>query len=280
MDRILEMLGIKKLDESDQEKLKTELEAIIESKATEKSKEMEDDIKEKVVEEMETKFDNYKEDITAKFSNFLDDLLAEELVLPENILEYARLGEEYQPLIENFKTKLAIDEGILDNEVKGILKEAKNEIVELTSKNDEMVSENLDNKSKLEKVMTENYLLKKCDGLTPKQKEKVFNILEGASKEDIDKKFDILVKINEEDDEFETKECPECGTENPEDATKCKECGTPFDKKKKDDDDDDDDKDKDDKKKNESKTYIDENKILDESNPKSLWLKVLREKTF
>jgi len=278
MDKILEMLGITKLDEADQEKLKTELEAIIESKATEKSKEMEDDIKEKVVEEMETKFDNYKEDITAKFSNFLDDLLEEELVLPENILEYARLGEEYQPLIENFKTKLAIDEGILDNEVKGILKEAKNEIVELTSKNDEMVSENLDNKSKLEKVMTENYLLKKCDGLTPKQKEKVFNILEGASKEDIDKKFDILVKINEEDDEFETKECPECGTENPEDATKCKECGTPFDKKKKDDD--DDDKDKDDKKKNESKTYIDENKTLDESNPKSLWLKVLREKTF
>jgi len=268
MDKILEMLGITKLDESDQEALKTELETIIETKASEKASEKEEEIKEQVIEEMEKKFDDYKEDITSKFSNFLDDILEEEISLPENILEYAKIGEEYKPLIESFKTKLAIDEGILDDDVKAILKEAKEEIVSLTEKLDESKAEELELDEKITKIANENHLLKKCDGLTPKQKAKVFNILEGASVEEIDKKFDIIVKINEEDEEneedFDTKECPECGTENPKKATKCKECGTSFKK---------------DKEKNESKSYM-ENETLNENDPKNLWLKVLREKSF
>jgi ribosomal protein L40E len=278
MDKILEMLGINKLDESDQETLKLELETIIETKASEKATEKESEIKDQIVEEMEKKFDDYKEDITSKFSNFLDDILEEEISIPENVLEYAKLGEEYKPLIDSFKTKLAIDEGILDDDVKNILKEAKEEIVSLTEKLDEKKSKELELSEKVTKIINQNHLLKKCDGLTPAQKEKVFNILEGASVEEIDKKFDIIVKINEKDDDdgdsdddndkdkdFETKECPECGTENPIDATKCKECGASLKTKT--------------KTKNESKSYIDDTSSrVDENNPKNLWLKILRDK--
>ncbi|NIQ07682.1 MAG: hypothetical protein GWO20_18795, partial [Candidatus Korarchaeota archaeon] len=84
--------------------------------------------KEKLVEEFEEKFEDYKEDVTSKFSNFVDGILEEEMVIPEKIVRYARLGELYEDLIDQFKVRLAIDEGLLDAEVKGMLGEAKEEI--------------------------------------------------------------------------------------------------------------------------------------------------------
>lgn len=272
MDKILEMLGINKLDEEDQEKLKEKLDTIIEAKAVEVAN---GEMKEKMVEEMETKFEAYKEDVTSKFSNFLDDILEEELVLPENVMEYARIGEEYAPLIESFKAKLAIDEGILDDEIKDILKEARDEIITITEEKDEFTSKNLDLELNNEQLTNENYLLKKCDGLTLEQKKKVTSVLEGASKEEIDKKFDVIVSLNEKDDKFATKECPECGAENKKDAKECKECGAKFEEQ---DDDGDYDKNNDKKKvKKESITDTKDKKSLNENSPKSIWLKVLKE---
>lgn len=262
MDKIFEMLGIEKLDEDKQAKLKDELETIILAKAQDKVDELVKVEKEKIVEEMETKFESYKEEITSKFSNFVDDILDEELVIPQNVLEYAKLGEEYKPLIESFKVKLAIDEDVLDKEVKNILKEAKDEIIKLTTEKDELVSEKLNLELENEKIVNENYLLTKCDGLTPKQKTKIMSILEGASKEEIDKKFDVLVKLNETTENFKTKECPECGAEVDEKLDTCPECEYSFVEKKS-----DDEKDK-------------EFKAVDENNPKAIWLKMINERKF
>ncbi len=197
-DKILEMLGANKIDEAKQTEVKNALEVIIEAKskeiANDKLQESLITEKEKLVEEFEKKFEDYKEDVTSKFSNFVDSILEEEMIIPEKIVKYARLGELYEDLIEQFKVRLAIDEGLLDSEVKSILGEAKEEITKLRNNVNVLTGQNLTLEKDARDLATHVYLRRKCDGLTESQKSSVMNILEGASKEDIDKKFEIVVE--------------------------------------------------------------------------------------
>lgn len=208
MDKLLEMLGVQKLDEKEQETIKEKLNTLIELKTKEVVDEKLQTEKEKLVEEYEEKFDAYKDDITSKFSNFVDEILDEQMVIPEKVLEYARKGELYADLIEQFKIRLGVDEGLLDEEVKGLLKEAKTEIQNLRTKLDENIAEKLEIKGDAQDLAAELYIRKKCDGLTVEQSGHVITMLEGAKdKDEIDRKFDVIVeaygKMNgdEEDDE-------------------------------------------------------------------------------
>ena len=253
MDKIFALLGIEKLDESKQEDLKQALSTVIESKASviaeDKVATLLEEKEESLKEEYQEKFEEYKEDITTKFSSFVDSVIDEEMVIPENIKRYAHLGETYEELIEAFKTRLAIDENMIDEEVKDMLKEAKEEIEGLREALDEVKGHNLDLEADSSKMAAHIYVRQKCDGLTESQKKHVINLLDGVViKEDIDRKFDIIVeslrvKLNEEDDDEEGEEdadtvdmeCPECGNkETIEEGgdTECPECGTKMKKAK------------------------------------------------
>lgn len=206
MDKLLEMLGVKKLDEAKQTELKEKLEQIIEVKAKEQVEPLFNEEKERLMEEYEGKFEEYKKEITSKFSNFVDSILEEEFVIPEKIVEFARRGELYSELIEQFKVRLAIDEGLLDDEVKALLKEAKDEIVNLREKMDEATAEKLELEFDAQKLAAALYLREKCDGLTESQKTHVLTILgDVTDREEIDKKFDLVVETakNNNDDEDE-----------------------------------------------------------------------------
>jgi len=211
LKKILEMLEVEKIDESKQSEIKDILNTIIESKAKEISdKRIEESLiveKDKLVEEFETKFEDYKEDVTSKFSNFVDSILEEEMIIPDKIIKYARLGELYEDLIDQFKVRLAIDEGLLDQEVKSILSEAKSEIETLRNNVNELTGQKLTLEKDARDLETHIYLRKKCDGLTESQKTSVMSILEGSSKDDIDKKFEIVLEsIRSTDDKEEIKE--------------------------------------------------------------------------
>lgn len=196
--KVLEMLGVDKIDESKQSEIKETLTTIIEAKAQELAEgKVEESLvteKEKLVEEFENKFEDYKEDVTSKFSNFVDSILEEEMVIPEKIVKYARLGELYEDLIDQFKVRLAIDEGLLDAEVKSMLKEAKEEIQNLRGQVNEATGTKLQLEKDAKEMATHIFLRKKCDGLTESQKTSVMSILEGASKDDIEKKFDVVLE--------------------------------------------------------------------------------------
>lgn len=210
IEKVLEMLGVEKLDESKQTEIQETLTTIIEAKAQEiadgKVEEGLVSEKEKLVEEFETKFEDYKEDVTSKFSNFVDSILEEEMVIPEKVVKYARLGELYEDLIDQFKVRLAIDEGLLNDEVKGMLKEAKDEIVTLRGDVNDLTGTKLQLEQDAKEMATHIFLRKKCDGLTESQKSSVMSILEGSNQDEIDKKFDVIVEsistkdeINEDD---------------------------------------------------------------------------------
>jgi len=202
MDKLLEMLGVQKLEEKEQNSIKEKLETLIELKAKEAVDELLQTEKDKLIEQYEEKFDAYKEDITSKFSNFVDEILDEQMQIPEKVLEYARKGELYSDLIEQFKVRLGVDEGLLDEEVKALLKEAKTEIQNLRSKLDESISDKLEVTGDAQDLAAELYLYKKCDGLTTEQSTHVMQMLEGVKdRNEIDKKFDFIVEAYKENDD-------------------------------------------------------------------------------
>ena len=212
MDKLLKMLGVDKLNEETQTEVKQKLSDYIDVKVNEGVAEKLSEEKDSLVELYEEKFDEYKEDITSKFSNFVDSILDEELTIPEKVLEFAKKGELYNDLIEQFKIRLSVDEGLLDEEVKNLLKEAKEEILALRGDMDKLTEQNLTLKGDAQEMAASLYLHEKMKGLTEDQKDHVLSILEGlTSKDEIDRKFKIVlesldIKVNEEDDEDEEEE--------------------------------------------------------------------------
>lgn len=218
---IAKLLGIEALDESVANEVETKLSTLVENKVQEKVEvlavekaevlaktmveealvEEKETLKEALLQEYEEKFDDYKEILAEKFSLFVDDILAEKLEIPEVIKEYARKGELYADLIEQFKIRLGIDEGLVNEEAKDLLGEAKDEILKLRDEKNALTEKYLSGKALLHEASVALYLHEKCEGLTESQKEKVFTILEGINdKETIDKKFDIIVETLTEEE--------------------------------------------------------------------------------
>jgi len=238
MDKLLEILGANKLNEEAQGQVKERLETLIEVKAQELSSSKLQEAKEQLVESYETKFEEYKEDITSKFSNFVDSVLEEEMTIPDKVLEFAKKGELYHDLIEQFKIRLSVDEGLLDEEVKGLLKEAKAEILKLRGNLDETIAKQLETINDAQELAAELYLRRKCDGLTEGQKKRVLEMLSGIKdRSEIDRKFDIVLetydskKDKEEEEEGEDHEDKE--TKEEEDKEEMEEEEEEEDKKDK-----------------------------------------------
>jgi hypothetical protein len=238
MDKLLEILGANKLNEEAQGQVKERLETLIEVKAQELSSSKLQEAKEQLVESYETKFEEYKEDITSKFSNFVDSVLEEEMTIPDKVLEFAKKGELYHDLIEQFKIRLSVDEGLLDEEVKGLLKEAKAEILKLRGNLDETIAKQLETINDAQELAAELYLRRKCDGLTEGQKKRVLEMLSGIKdRAEIDRKFDIVLetydskKDKEEEEEGEDHEDKE--TKEEEDKEEMEEEEEEEDKKDK-----------------------------------------------
>jgi len=261
-EEILKILGTEKLDEAQQVEIKEKIENIVDVKSRERADSILKEEGDKLTVEYEGKFEDYKKDITSKFSNFVDSVIDEELLIPERVMEYARKGELYDELIEQFKVKLALDENVLDNEIKDLLGEAKDEITSLRENVNSLTSSNLTLGEDAKAMAANLYLRQKCDGLKESDKTKVLGILgDITNKVEIDKKYDIVLESilgEQEEDKDEKFEyvCPECGeevTKDKEGEYECPKCGTAMKIKKADDKgkgnaDADDADDKDDKK--------------------------------
>lgn len=230
------------LDETLISEIEATIKESVDSKVNEKAQVIAEEIsqtlvekyKEELSEKYESKFDEYKDMITEKFSDFLDQVLDEELSIPDELKEYARKGKLYSDLIDQFKVRLGIDENVLAEETKDLIREARDEIVSLRDKLNELEKTNIDLKSDSKKLSAHLYAREKCDGLTESQKVRALKLLEGCTtQEDIDTKFNVInetlfsesdsknTQINEEEaakNQKSTQEeklcvCPKCGRE-------------------------------------------------------------------
>lgn len=241
MEKLLEMLGLEKLEDSAQKEIKEKLEAIIEVKAKELSVSTLEEDKKTLVKDYEDKFETYKNEMTSKFSDFVDTVFEKELVIPENILEFAAKGQLYHDLVEQFKVRISVDEGLLKDEVKELLKEAKTEIEANRKELNTLIQENLELKADAKEMASSLYLSEKCKGLTEKQRTRVQTILEGITdKEEIDKKFKIVLEEYEEDsDEEDDKKKKKKKDDDEEEVDESKDTDTDEDKNLNEDTEDD-----------------------------------------
>ncbi len=245
IEEILKFLSVEKLDESQQNLLKEKIDTLIDVKARERADVLLTEEKQTLIKEFEDKFEDYKSDITSKFSNFVDSILDEELKIPEKILKYASKGELYDELIEQFKIKLAIDDGVLDKEVKSLLGEAKDEILNLKNEINKLTAEKMTLESDAKEMAVNIYLRKKCEGLTESSRTKVLTMLgDVKDKAEIDRKYSYIVesilceelpatedssKESEAEGATNTNICAKCGAlysaPGEDGVAKCPKCG-------------------------------------------------------
>lgn len=207
MKDIMDLINVENLNEEDVKNLSEKINSVIDLKVQEKVQDKISIIKDTLVEEYEDKFETYKTEITEKFSNFVDEILDEELSIPEHILEYAKKGELYYDLIEQFKTRFIIDEGHIDDEVKGILREARDEITSLKSQLNSSIQESLDTELEMNRLKAKNIIMEKTSELPFDTATKVKAILEGETDPDrINQKIDSIIETITESKEIkETK---------------------------------------------------------------------------
>jgi len=182
-------------------------ETIVEAKVKDQAEKAKEEIQEQLNQENESwreeqlklyeeKFEEYEKQMTEKFSEFVDHVIKEEIKIPDRVMEYARKGQIYEPIIEEFKTKIAIDQGLIEDEVKSLLSEAKEKILELQEKYDQVFGENLNLSEKSQKFEVKAHLLEKCEELTLEQRQFVVRVLGDAdSVEEVDEKFDAVLEM-------------------------------------------------------------------------------------
>lgn len=202
MDKeLLKLFNADSLNEDQQKAITEKINDIIDLKVNEKIEEKLKEKSDELLEHYEQKFEEYKTDLVGKFSNFVDTVIEEELQIPEYIVEFARKGELYSDLIEQFKIRIGIDEGVLDDEARNLLAEARDEIVKLQKELNETLEESMQREKDAQDFAAELYKHTLSEGLTVDQKTKVMALLEGVtSKKDIDRKF----KLISENDLFES----------------------------------------------------------------------------
>ena len=131
------------------------------------------------------------------FSNFVDGVFESELIIPDKVLEFAKKGELYDDIINQFKIRLGVDEGLLDEEIKSLLSEAKDEIIKQRLEVDKLTGKNLEVLQDCQELAATVYMHGKCDEaeLSQEQKKQVFDIIGDATdRAVIDRKLFSLIK--------------------------------------------------------------------------------------
>ena len=191
------------LDEGIISELDTFVSELVELKVTDRATQMLkeatqpviDEARETLVAEYEQKFEDFKDLISNSFSSFVDKVLDEELTLPEELHEWARKGQRYADLIEDIRTRVAVDEGSVNEEAHTLIVDAKNEIVKLRDELNKTISENIEMRNDAEALAANLYLRKKCDGLSEAQRSRIIPLLENERDTNvIDEKFTFIME--------------------------------------------------------------------------------------
>ncbi len=141
----------------------------------------------------------FEEKMVDKLSKYLD--FAINKAIPQHLVEAQAKLEVYEPLVESIKRTFN-EKGLkIDDKGFGLLKDARNEIVSSRKKLDEAVAEKMALEAKTEQLLGKYLLNEKCNGLTLDQKKKVTKIFEGASYEDIEKRFKSVRELVLTEDE-------------------------------------------------------------------------------
>lgn len=161
-------------------------------------------LKQTLTEEFEEKKAVLEENYVEKLNDFLEHEISEHIT--EEAIEKIAINETYQPVVEGIK-KLFSEQGLeLDSEGSTLLKEAHEEIVDLKADVSRLMEENIELNKLLEKMSIRDIINTKCEGMIPEQKERVVNMFEGKSFDEVESKIDSFVDLvleSKQEDESE-----------------------------------------------------------------------------
>lgn len=200
------------LTEEDQKALETAINSIVEEKVSkdvpllveEEKARLEKEYNEKLekaineeYEELKTtlndKVNTLEEQYVEKLDAFLEHEISEQI--SDEAISKIAINETLAPVVNGIK-KIFAENGLeLDSEGSALLKEALEEITALKDDVNCLTEENLELNKILEKMATRDLLLTKTEGMLPEQKERVYNMFEGKSFEEVETKVDEFVDI-------------------------------------------------------------------------------------
>lgn len=131
-------------------------------------------------------------------SDFLD--MAIDKALPKNILGEAVTNIRSRKILDQVKTIVAVDEDFINENIKEALLEGKQRIDSLESQINDVLKENIKVSTSKSKLLSENALLKACDGLEGAKRDFITESLTGKSVEFINKNFDNVVTMFEKNE--------------------------------------------------------------------------------
>lgn len=200
------------LTEEDQKALETAINSIVEEKVSkdvpllveEEKARLEKEYNEKLeraineeYEELKTtlndKVNTIEEQYVEKLDAFLEHEISEQI--SDEAISKIAINETLAPVVNGIKKVFAENGLELDSEGSALLKEALEEITALKDDVNRLTEENLELNKILEKMATRDLLGTKTEGMLPEQKERVYNMFEDKSFEEVETKVDEFVDI-------------------------------------------------------------------------------------
>ncbi len=193
MDKLQELLKAMEITEDSIKEIVKLVQETVDLKLLEGKELQEAELK----EQFEADYAAFSDELVEKLSMFLDETLKENLEIPAEVVEWAKKGKEYSQILEALKVKIQLDEGALNEEATKKLDEANAAAGEMKDKLDAALAENLKLADKIQKFETVQHIDNKCAeaALSVDETANVKKLMNGFSIEEVDEKFETVVKF-------------------------------------------------------------------------------------
>jgi hypothetical protein len=140
--------------------------------------------------EKEQEMETFVEGIIEKLDEYLD--LEVSKAIPADAIETSAKVAVLEPIVNGFKSVMEENYIRFDEEQFGLLKESREEILNLRGQLAETVEESMALNKKLKNVARDVNISKVCEGLTESQRERAVKLLEGVDASEIESRFSMI----------------------------------------------------------------------------------------
>lgn len=153
---------------------------------------------------------DFKNSLIGTISNYLEVYL--EQTFPQDMLEEAVNNKRAESVLSEVRKLLGVDLALAKDTIRDAIADGKKQIVESTSKSDELQKENVELKAKLSHIEAEKTLTDLSKDLSSEKQAYVARVLSNKNAEFIKENFDYTVKLFDKEQEQELEQITEEAT--------------------------------------------------------------------
>jgi len=138
---------------------------------------------------------NFKQSLVENISNYLELYIDE--AIPAKSINEAVKNKRSNQVLEQIKKMLSVNEVSVNDSIRDAIIDGKKQIDEANKKLEAVLAENIELKSKMEKLEVNKLVAEKTQDMKPEVVEKVFKLLQGKDPKFVKENFDYTVKMFE-----------------------------------------------------------------------------------